>query len=64
MTVWIMNIIEEDGNELSIYLNSEDLIYIQIGEGVEDMYAKNIVLNKDDATNLRNELENLIKKMQ
>lgn len=58
-----MNIIKDD-NELSIFLNDKGLIYLDISESGEDMYAKYINLDKEDATNLRNELDKLIKQME
>lgn len=64
MTVWTMTILEENTDtELEVYLNTDDLVFIMIGEAREDYNSRSIILSKEDATNLRNELDKLIKLM-
>ena len=54
-----------DGQLLTVYLNVKNLIYLKIErDGGDDPYEiQSTLLSMDDAIELRNELDNLIKEM-
>ena len=54
-------IFENDGNELTVFINTENEIYIAAGEQINDPYTVGwICLDLDDAIEFRDELNKLI----
>ena len=54
-------IFENDGNELTAFINQHNEIYISAGEDLNEMYKHGwICLDLDDAIEFRNELNKLI----
>jgi hypothetical protein len=51
-----------DGNELTVYVNASDKIYLACGDFNDDLYySGHICLDKHDAKELVKELQKLIK---
>ena len=54
-------IFENDGNELTVFINTENEIYIAAGEQINDPYTVGwICLDLEDAIEFRDELNKLI----
>jgi len=60
MTVYIMQIIDDNRNDsqLQLWLNDSNEIYFEIKNG--DEYPAWITISKEDAVNLSNELSKII----
>ena len=64
MIMKVLHVVDENNNDLELYINDQNEVYLSIEERQGDYPLQWIVMDKQDAIALRDELDRLIKEME